>query len=81
MAMSAGKTAHGIRVTGVYTPPEFRKKGYATACVGSLTQKLLNDGNEFCFLYTDAANPTSNSIYQKIGYRIECKSQMIKFNM
>ena len=30
---------------------------------------LLDGGRRFCFLFTDLANPTSNSIYQRIGYR------------
>jgi predicted GNAT family acetyltransferase len=34
-----------------------------------LTQQLLDGGRRFCFLFTDLANPTSNSIYQRIGYR------------
>ena len=52
----------------MYTPPEFRRRGYATACVAALNQQQLDAGRQFCALYTDLANPTSNSIYQKIGY-------------
>ena len=37
--------------------------------VGREAQRLLDQGNRFCCLYTDAANPTSNSIYGRIGYR------------
>jgi len=37
--------------------------------VSALSQKLLDSGYERCSLFTDLANPTSNSIYQKIGYR------------
>ncbi len=69
MAAWAGKTPHGVRVNFVYTPPESRGKGYASACVAALSQRLLDEGNEFCCLYTDLSNPISNSIYQKIGYR------------
>jgi predicted GNAT family acetyltransferase len=64
-----GPTPSGIRVNWVYTPPEHRRRGYATALVAAMSQKLLAEGRKFCFLYTDLANPTSNSIYQKIGYR------------
>ncbi|MDX2213688.1 MAG: GNAT family N-acetyltransferase [Oculatellaceae cyanobacterium bins.114] len=60
------------RIAPVYTPPEYRRKGYATAGVAALSQKLLEQGCESCFLFTDLANPTSNSIYQKIGYRPVC---------
>ena len=69
MAGFAGPTPNGIRVSHVYTPPEHRRKGYATALVAALSQRLLDSGRKFCFLFTDLANPTSNSIYQKIGYR------------
>jgi predicted GNAT family acetyltransferase len=69
MAAWAGKTPNGVRVNFVYTPPESRGRGYASACVAALSQRLLDEGNDFCCLYTDLSNPISNSIYQKIGYR------------
>ena len=69
MAGWAGKTANGVRVNFVYTPPELRGRGYATACVAELSRLLLDCGNRFCCLYTDLANPTSNAIYERIGYR------------
>jgi hypothetical protein len=53
----------------VYTPPERRGRGYATSLVAQISQQLLASGRQFCTLFTDLANPTSNSIYQKIGYR------------
>lgn len=72
MAASTRPTYNGITVNAVYTPPEFRQKGYATACVAQLSQLLLNKGYQFCSLFTDLSNPTSNSIYQKIGYKPVC---------
>jgi predicted GNAT family acetyltransferase len=68
MAGFAGPTPNGIRVAWVYTPPENRGKGFAGACVAALSQKLLDVGHKFCFLYTDLANPISNHVYQKMGY-------------
>ena len=69
-------TASGIRPQGnsisiglVYTPPEFRRRGYASAVVAALSQKKLNEGYKYCTLFTDLSNPTSNDIYQKIGYK------------
>ncbi|PYX31650.1 MAG: GNAT family N-acetyltransferase, partial [Acidobacteria bacterium] len=57
-----------VRLSGVYTPPEKRKHGYAAACVHALSKDLR--GREYrCILYTDLGNPTSNSIYRRIGYR------------
>jgi predicted GNAT family acetyltransferase len=63
-----GSTPNGIRVGPVYTPPELRRRGYASALTAELTRMLLEGGRTFCFLFTDLANPTSNSIYLRIGY-------------
>jgi uncharacterized protein len=68
MCARARPTTHGCTVNMVYTPPTLRGKGYASACVALLSQQLLDSGFQFCTLFTDLANPTSNSIYQKIGY-------------
>ncbi|PKO17772.1 MAG: hypothetical protein CVU39_04635 [Chloroflexi bacterium HGW-Chloroflexi-10] len=68
MAAKTRETVHGVVVSLVYTPPENRGKGYATQLVGELSQLMLASGHSFCALFTDLANPTSNSIYQKIGY-------------
>jgi len=70
MAGYSGRTPNGIRVAWVYTPPHNRGKGFAGACVAALSQKLLDDGHKFCFLYTDLANAISNHVYQKIGYEL-----------
>lgn len=55
--------------TVVYTPPKYSCRGYASATVAALSQYLLNQENQFCFLLTDLANPISNHIYQDIGYQ------------
>ncbi|MFX1311510.1 MAG: GNAT family N-acetyltransferase [Promethearchaeota archaeon] len=69
MARKAGKTPNGNAINLVYTPPPLRRRGYATECVAKLSKRLLDEGNKYCFLFTDLSNPTSNSIYLKIGYR------------
>jgi predicted GNAT family acetyltransferase len=71
------RTVCGVSL--VFTPPYFRGKGYATACVAALSRLILSRGFAKCALYTDLSNPTSNSIYQKIGYRPVCDSLEIKF--
>jgi predicted GNAT family acetyltransferase len=63
----------------VYTPPELRGRGYATTLVAELSRWLLGRGNRFCFLYTDLANPTSNAIYARIGYRRVCDALEYRF--
>ena len=67
MAARVAATPNGERIGHVYTPPELRRNGYATACVAALSQAVLDGGRAFCSLFTDRANPTSNSIYQRIG--------------
>ena len=69
MAGWTGKTPNGVRVNFVYTPAPRRGRGYATAAVAALSQHLLDQGNRYVCLYTDLANPTSNAIYHRIGYR------------
>lgn len=76
MAAWTGQTADGVRVNFVYTPPELRGRGYAAACVAALSQHLLDQGNGYCCLYTDLANPTSNAIYRRIGYRPVCDAAL-----
>jgi predicted GNAT family acetyltransferase len=61
-------TPTGTRVGPVYTPPEHRGRGYATSLVAELTAERLASGLAFCFLFTDLANPTSNHIYQVVGF-------------
>lgn len=67
-ALAQGRTPGGARIGYVYTPPELRGRGYASACVAALSQRLLDSGLTFAILYTDLANPTSNAIYQRLGY-------------
>jgi len=61
-------TQNGIAIACVYTPQEHRKNGYAAALVAQTSQRMLDAGKKFCMLYTDATNPTSNRVYQRIGY-------------
>jgi hypothetical protein len=80
MAAVIGPTPNGIRINNVYTPPEYRGKGYASSCVAQLSQMLLAQGRKYCFLFTDLANPTSNYIYQKIGYQPICDVKNHQFS-
>jgi predicted GNAT family acetyltransferase len=74
MVMKGRPTEHGMSVTLVYTPPELRRNGYASACVAGVCRDTLESGYDFCTLYTDLSNPTSNSIYMKIGFKPVCDS-------
>jgi predicted GNAT family acetyltransferase len=69
MVQRAGETPNGQTINMVYTPPAERRKGYATETVAKVSQKILHEGKKYCFLFTDLTNPTSNKIYQTIGYK------------
>ncbi|WP_242235432.1 GNAT family N-acetyltransferase [Bacillus cereus group sp. BfR-BA-01316] len=77
VAAKTRPTTNNITVNFVYTPKEERKKGYASNCVAALSQRMLNEGYKTTTLYTDLANPTSNKIYQKIGYEQIMESVLI----
>jgi GNAT superfamily N-acetyltransferase len=62
-------TRTGVAVAPVYTPPEQRGKGYASALTAALSRKLLEEGRSFCCLYTDARDPVANRVYARVGYR------------
>lgn len=64
------------RVGPIYTPVEHRKNGYASAITSAISEKLLNQG-VIPTLYTQAANPTSNKIYQEIGYTLVDQNRRI----
>jgi len=78
---TAGPTPNGIRIGPVYTPPEVRGRGYASACVAAVSQAQLDAGRSFCFLFTDLANPTSNHIYEEIGYEPVRDVDMYRFEL
>lgn len=66
------------RVGPIYTPREHRKNGYASAVTSAITEKLLESG-AIATLYTQAENPTSNKIYQEIGYTLVDENRRIVF--
>jgi RimJ/RimL family protein N-acetyltransferase len=58
----------GARIGPVYTPPSLRGRGIGGAMVALLSQRLQQAGARCVFLFTDAANPTSNALYRRIGF-------------
>jgi uncharacterized protein len=68
MSASDRESQNGKVINLVYTPPQYRGKGYATSCVHNLCQRILDEGKSFCSLFADLDNQTSNSIYSKIGF-------------
>ena len=62
-------TPDGAVINWVYTPPEFRGHGYASALVAEVAKLLFLRGKKFCCLFADAENPVSRSVYSKLGYK------------
>ena len=78
MASNSMPTEGVVRVRDVYTPPERRNRGYAGACVSSLSKQIRDNGYR-CILYTDLSNPVSNSIYRRIGYSAVAEALRYRF--
>ncbi len=73
-------TAAGVaRIAPVYTPADQRRRGYGAAVTAACTaDALARDAGEVV-LFTDLANPTSNSIYQSIGFRPIGDRRVVRF--
>lgn len=65
----SGCVGKGIRISGVYAPPEFRCRGYASAAVAALSHAKLSNGREFVVLNVTDGNPAER-LYQRLGYRL-----------
>jgi len=80
MAGMPRRTRSSATIGLVYTPPEYRKRGYAADLVASLSTKFLEDGFSMCVLHTELNNPGPQRIYQKIGYKKACEFLELKFS-
>jgi predicted GNAT family acetyltransferase len=69
LAGTTRAVAGALRVAPVYTPPEHRGRGYAAGATAAVTRAALDAGAREVLLYTDLANPTSNRLYARLGYR------------
>ena len=69
MAVLSRQVAGVCRVSTVYTPPDRRQRGYGGAVTAAVSQQALEAGAAEVVLYTDLANPTSNALYQRLGYQ------------
>ena len=72
-------TLNGACISYVYTPDEKRRNGYASGVTAHASKTMLDEGYDFCCLYTDMANPTSNKIYKAMGYEHICDHSFIEF--
>lgn len=81
MAGLSREVAGMVRVAPVYTPPRHRAKGYAGAVTAEVSSQALRAGADEVLLFTDLANPTSNALYQRIGYRPVEDRVQIRFKL
>jgi uncharacterized protein len=72
MAAVSRRTPWSSCIGFAYTPPELRRRGFASAVVAELSQRELDAGQRWCSLFTDLTNPTSNHIYAELGYEPRC---------
>jgi len=74
------RAVNGVaRVGPVFTPPAHRRHGYGAALTASVSRRALHEGAAHVVLYTDVANPTSNSVYRSIGYVVDHDAQQRRF--
>lgn len=69
MAGATPLVAGQVRVAPVYTPAHLRGRGYGGAATVEVSRAALAAGAAEVLLFADLANPTSNALYQRIGYR------------
>ncbi|MET9918907.1 GNAT family N-acetyltransferase [Streptomyces sp. NPDC006435] len=69
MAGASPRIAGTVRISTVYTPPEHRRRGHAAAVTAESSRAAREAGAQEVLLFTDLANPTSNGVYRRIGYR------------
>ena len=73
MAAWVSPTPNGGCINFVYTPPEFRHRGYAKAVVSALGRLMLSSGRRFCFILTEPKDSQTNLLYQNVGARTLCE--------
>lgn len=79
MAFYNRPTRRSVAISGVYTAPEKRGQGFATALVAGMCAQALAEGREFITLFTDVENPVSNAVYQHVGFYPVCDYHQYRF--
>jgi GNAT superfamily N-acetyltransferase len=78
MAGNTLEVAGVVRIGPVYTPPGDRRRGYGGAVTAAVSQAALDAGASAVVLFTDLANPTSNALYRRLGYRPVCDRVLLQ---
>jgi GNAT superfamily N-acetyltransferase len=79
MAMLRAPAADVSRIGPVFTPRDCRGRGYGSAVTAAAVESAHRSGVEGVVLFADLANPTSNGVYQRIGFDAVCDSVRIEF--
>jgi uncharacterized protein len=75
VAQSTAENSQSAMVVGVATLPEYRNRGYVSACMIRLCQAILAEGKTLCLFYD---NPDAGRIYHRLGFQTIDKWVMIK---
>jgi predicted GNAT family acetyltransferase len=78
LAATQRRVGQGASIAPVFTPPALRRRGYAAALVAALSQHLLDSGCAYTSLFTDLANPISNGVYPRVGYRAVSDARYVR---
>ncbi|WP_446040640.1 GNAT family N-acetyltransferase [Streptomyces sp. SID1121] len=79
LAATSLLVAGQVRVGPVYTPAAHRGHGYAAAATAAVSRAAREAGAQEVLLFTDTANPTSNALYERLGYRALEDSVVLHF--
>jgi predicted GNAT family acetyltransferase len=79
MAMLRAAAADVSRIGPVFTPLPRRGHGYGSAVTAAAAELARRGGTPDVVLFADLANPTSNAIYQQIGFEPVADSVRIAF--
>jgi predicted GNAT family acetyltransferase len=77
MAAITRRTRRTAFINSVYTPPEYRNKGFGAAITAIVAREIFDEGRSAACLYTDLRNPASNRCYAKLGFAAVCKSWLV----
>jgi uncharacterized protein len=76
---ASGYTPNGARISSTYTPPAFRRSGYARSAVAAVCRKLLESGRRFCVIVADVDEAAPNAVYSQIGFQPDGEILLIHF--
>ena len=68
------------RIGAVFTPPEWRRRGYAAACVGALCEWVRDEEGANSVLYAQLGNASSNAIYRRLGFEVVSEMLVYRFD-